>query len=286
LKVQRPRAAETSVTAEDAEDAERDYSGRSAHLRTYHGPVRAAAIAALLLAFRLIAATQAQGQRMPEPPAPGDHAGFESIFDGSTLRGWDGDPEFWRAENGTIVGESTAQRPLKQNTFLIWRGGEPNDFELKVEFRINATNSGIQFRSVQVPPGGDVGRWVMKGYQADIDFANEYTGQMYEERGRGILARRGQAAYIPDGGRPREIGRLQQTDNELKALIRIGGWNQVHIVARGSTIFQILNGAVSSLVVDDDVANRASTGLIGLQMHVGPPMKVEFRNVWLRRVPR
>src|SRR5204862_8346588 len=104
----------------------------------------------------------------------------------------------WRAENGEIIGQSTEQNPLKQNTFLIWRRGEPADFELKVEFRMNSTNSGIQIRSVQVPPGPDVGKWVMKGYQADIDFENRYTGQIYEERGRGFLAMRGQAVYVPD----------------------------------------------------------------------------------------
>jgi hypothetical protein len=223
------------------------------------------------------------GPRGADPLVLGDHAGFESIFDGTSLKGWDGDPSFWRAENREIVGESTDQNPLKQNTFLIWRGGEPADFELKVEFRMNSTNSGIQIRSVQLPPGGDVGRWVMKGYQADIDFANQYTGQIYEERGRGFLAMRGQAVYVPDGGRPKVIGNLQQTADELKAVIKTNDWNQVHLVARANTIVQILNGAVTSIVIDDDAKNRALGGLLGFQMHVGPPMKVEFRNIWLKK---
>jgi 3-keto-disaccharide hydrolase len=219
-----------------------------------------------------------------DPLVMGDHTGFQSIFDGSTLKGWDGDPAFWRAENGTIVGQSTEQNPVKQNTFLIWRGGEPADFELKVEFRMNSTNSGVQFRSVQLPAGPDVGKWVMKGYQADIDFANQWTGQLYEERGRGFLALRGQAVYIPDGGRPKVIGNLQQTADELKAIIKVNDWNQVHIIARGTTIMQILNGAVTSIVVADDAKNRALSGLLGFQMHVGPPMKLELRNVWLKKL--
>jgi hypothetical protein len=226
-----------------------------------------------------------QGPRGADPLALDDHAGFKPIFDGSTLKGWDGDPSFWRAENGEIIGESTEQNALKQNTFLIWRGGEPADFELKVEFRMNSTNSGIQVRSVQVPPGADVGKWVMKGYQADIDFANQYTGQIYEERGRGFLAMRGQAVYVPDGGRPKVIGNLQQSPDELKAVIKSNDWNHVHIVARGSTLMQILNGAVTSIVVDDDSKNRVLAGLLGFQMHVGPPMKVEFRNIWLKELP-
>jgi Domain of Unknown Function (DUF1080) len=223
--------------------------------------------------------------RGADPLELADHTGFEKIFDGATLKGWDGDLSFWRAENGEIVGESTEQNPLKQNTFLIWRGGEPADFELKVEFRMNSTNSGVQIRSVQLPPGGDVGKWVLKGYQADIDFANQYTGQIYEERGRGFLAMRGQAVYVPDGGRPRVIGNLQQSADELKAVIKSNDWNQAHIVARGNTIIQILNGAVTSMVIDDDSRNRALGGLMGFQMHVGPPMKVEFRNIWLKELP-
>jgi len=226
-----------------------------------------------------------QAPRGADPLALDDHAGFQSIFDGSTLKGWDGDPSFWRAENGEIVGQSTEQNPLKQNTFLIWRGGEPADFELKVEFRMDSTNSGIQIRSVQLPPGPDVGKWVMKGYQADIDFANQFTGQIYEERGRGFLAMRGQAVYVPDGGRPKVIGNLQQSPDELKAIIRTNDWNHVHIIARGNTLIQILNGAATSIVVDDDTKNRALGGLLGFQMHVGPPMKVEFRNIWLKERP-
>jgi hypothetical protein len=218
----------------------------------------------------------------PEPLAMADHAGFASIFDGSSMEGWDGDPAFWRAANGALTGRSSSENPVKQNTFLIWRGGAPKDFELKLEYRLSATNSGVQIRSVQLPVGADVGKWVMKGYQADIDADNQFTGQIYEERGRGFLAMRGQATYIPDGGRPTVIGNLQQTPDELKALIKTGDWNQIHLIARGSTIIQILNGAVMSMVVDDDLKSRQLGGLIGFQMHVGPPMTVEFRNIFLK----
>jgi hypothetical protein len=221
-----------------------------------------------------------------------DRTGFESIFDGASMKGWEGDPALWRVENGALVGQSTPDNPLKENTFIIWRGGQPKDFELKVQFRLNATNSGIQIRSTHLPPGTQVGegqtvagKWVLKGYQADIDFNNQWTGQIYEERGRGFLAMRGQAVYVPDGARPRVIGNLQQTPDELKAVIKTNDWNQVHLIARGTTIVQILNGAVTSIVVDDDTKNRAMSGLIGLQIHVGEPMKVEFRNIWLKNLP-
>ena len=229
------------------------------------------------------------GGGRPQPLPFEDHTGFVSIFDGSSLKGWDGDPKFWRAEGGAIVGQTTAANPLKENTFIIWRGGEPADFELKVEYRIDATNSGIQIRSVHLPAGTQqgagtiAGNWVLKGYQADIDAANSFTGQIYEERGRGFLAMRGQFTYIPDGGGPKVVGALERSSDELLKIIKVNDWNQAHIIARGNMITEILNGHVTSVLVDDDTQARASKGLMGFQIHVGEPMKAEFRNIWLKR---
>jgi hypothetical protein len=208
-----------------------------------------------------------------------DREGFEPIFDGTSLKGWDGDMAFWRVENGVIVGETTKENPLKQNTFLIWRGGSPADFELKLDWKMNATNSGIQYRSVELP---EVGKFVLKGYQADIDFQNTYTGQLYEERGRGFLALRGQATEIPDGKKARVIGKIKNGD-DAKGAIKINDWNTLHIIAQGNTLIHILNGQVTSVVIDDDPKARAMSGLLGFQIHVGPPMRVEFRNIALRK---
>jgi hypothetical protein len=244
--------------------------------------------------------------------------GFQKIFDGSSLTNWDGDTTFWRAEAGSIVGETTADKPLSENTFLIYRGSEPDNFELKLEFRMNSTNSGVQYRSRQLT--GAVGKWVLCGYQADIDFANQYTGMLYEERGRpGFLAPRGTVQYagpndvkqgqcssgLPVAPRgqgaqqagPRGRGQAaaspgplrgqigQVEDGEaLKSIIRVNDWNQFHVIARGNTLMHILNGHVTAIFIDDDQANRAMKGLIGLQIHVGPPMKIEFRNVYLKNL--
>ena len=245
-------------------------------------------VIAILAAAVATPSSQQGGPRGAEPLVMDDRTGFEPIFDGTTLKGWDGDRAFWRVENGTIIGQSTPEKAVKENTFLIWRGGEPKNFELKVQFRLDSTNSGIQIRSTQLPAGTQVGdrkvesNWVLKGYQADIDFNNQYTGQIYEERGRGFLAMRGQAVYVPDAERPKVVGNLQNSE-ELKSTIKVNDWNQVHLIARGNTIIQVLNGAVTSILVDDDTKNRALSGLIGFQVHTGPPMKVEFRNVWLKR---
>jgi hypothetical protein len=228
------------------------------------------------------------GPRGPQPLPFENHDGYTSIFDGTSLKGWDGDPKFWRAEAGAIVGETTAENKLTENTFIIWRGGEPADFELKLEYRINATNSGIQVRSTHLPPGGEgrgavVGKWVMKGYQADIDVDNRYTGQIYEERGRTFLAMRGQFSYIGQDGVPKVVAALQTTEDQLKALVKQNDWNQVHIIARGNMLTEILNGHATSVLIDDDTKGRALKGLIGFQCHVGDPMKVEFRNIWLKQ---
>jgi len=254
-----------------------------------------ALFAAAFLTFQSIS-TRAQQAGAPQGPPRGgaqaggrgpgiealafdDHTGFESIFDGKTLNGWDGDPTLWRVENETIIGESTAEKPLKINTFLVWRGGQPKDFELKVEYRINSTNSGVQYRSVELP---EVGKWVMKGYQADIDFQNTYTGQLYEERGRGFLALRGQMTRLQEG-KKQVIANLGGGD-DLKGLIKVNDWNQLHIIAKGNSLTHILNGRLMAGAIDDDAKNRAMGGLLGFQMHMGPPMKVEFRNIWLKNL--
>ena len=205
---------------------------------------------------------------------------FTPIFDGQSLKGWDGDPSYWRVENGAIVGQTKPGAMPKQNTFLIWRGGSPADFDLVAEYRITGGNSGIQYRSAEVPGI----RWAMKGYQADIDAEQQYTGQIYEERGRGFLALRGQSASIGSGGKPVVLGSLGDAA-DLKSAIHTQGWNDYRIVARGNVLIQILNGRVMSLLIDDDTVNRKMEGLIGIQLHAGEPMKIEVRNIRLLTRP-
>jgi hypothetical protein len=199
-----------------------------------------------------------------------------SLFDG-TLNGWDGDPAYWRVEGGSIVGETKPGAIPKQNTFLIWRNVMPANFDLHAEYRLTGGNSGIQYRSTELP---DI-RWAMKGYQADIDAEQKYTGQIYEERGRGFLAMRRQSASIDTGAKPVVVGTLGD-DAELKATIHAHGWNEYRIIARGNVLIQILNGRVMSMLVDDDTANRRMDGLVGIQLHAGEPMKIEVRKIWVQ----
>ncbi len=206
-----------------------------------------------LTGFILAAPGVAQTPFGPEPYVEDDYEGFESIFDG-TLDQWDGDPAHWKTSGTSIIGETQPGKPIAQNTFLIWRGGVVGDFDLKLEFRMNSTNSGLQYRSTRLRGSGE---WVLGGYQADFDFDNNYTGALYEERGpRGLITRRGDMVQIEKGQRPRVIGHLGEAD-ELKKHIKVNDWNRLHVVARDNVLIHILNGYVTSVVVDDDEPIRS-----------------------------
>jgi hypothetical protein len=126
--------------------------------------------------------------------------------------------------------------------------------------------------------------WVLKGYQADIDFDNRFTGMIYEERGRGFLMQRGQSVYIGPDGSKKVIGNLERTTDELKAVIKPGDWNHVHLVARDNVLINTINGHVTAIVIDDDAKGRSLKGLLGFQIHTGPPMKIEFRKIALKKL--
>lgn len=230
--------------------------------------------------------------------ADGRPDGFVQIFDGKTLKGWEGDSVYWRVENGNLVGEITPSTLLKTNSFIVWQGGQPGDFELKGEFNITKTgNSGINYRSEKL---ADV-PFALRGYQADIDGQNRYTGQNYEERGRTTLAYRGQITSInPQTGpsTPESVrakvqknawtelkvtGSLGNTDS-LKTKIKTEDWNEIHLIVKGNRLQHYVNGILMSDVIDNDAVNGKSKGLLGVQVHVGPPMKVQYRNLRLKQL--
>jgi hypothetical protein len=208
-----------------------------------------------------------------------DDLGFDTIFDGKTLEGWDGDPVYWRVEDGCIVGEITPETIVERNTFLIWRKGITKDFELKVEYRVSAEgNSGIGYRCEEVPGLP----WAMKGCQHDIDGKGQWNGQNYEERGRTFLALRGQICRVESGQKPRVIGSVGEKD-ALQELVN-EGWNEAHLIVRGNVMIHMVNGHVISVVIDDDLENRKMEGLLGVQVHVGPPMTIEYRNFRFKKL--
>ena len=222
--------------------------------------------------------------------------GFVQIFDGKTLTGWEGDPDYWRVENGCLVGEITPDKLLKSNSFIIWRGGRTADFELTLEYRITRTgNSGINYRSVELK---DVPH-ALRGYQSDIDGQNRYTGQNYEERARTTLAYIGEKVIINATGHSSDslknyinnnawtkktiTGSLGDRDS-LKAKIHVDGWNSCHLIIKGNHLQHFVNGVLMSDVTDNDPINRKTEGLLGVQVHVGPPMKIEYRNIRFKKL--
>lgn len=212
-------------------------------------------------------------------PATGDEKGFIPIFDGQSLNGWEGDSVYWHVEGGKIVGIVTPETILKRNTFLIWRGGTTGDFELKLDYKVSAQgNSGINYRSFEV----DGVPLALKGYQCDIDGKGQWSGQNYEERGRTFLALRGQITQISEGEKPVEIGTVGGKD-QLMEFIKKEDWNECHLIVKGNTLIHMINKHVMSIVVDNDIANRKNEGLLGVQVHVGPPMTIEYRNIRIKK---
>lgn len=221
-----------------------------------------------------------------------DNAEFVQMLDHNSLKGWKGDSTIWKMENGVLIGEIIeGTEPLKNNTFLIWEGGEPANFVLKGKFKISESgNSGINYRSdsiAELP-------FALKGYQADIDGRNNYTGQNYEERKRTTLAYRGQRTEIADDSdgakgesknnawtNLKVIDTLGKADS-LKNLIISNAWNEIEIIADGNKLSHYVNGVLMSETIDNDTKNRSNKGLIGLQVHVGPPMRVEYKDLQIK----
>jgi hypothetical protein len=208
--------------------------------------------------------------------AESDEAGFKPIFNGQDLSGWEGNPQFWSVKEGAIVGQTTRENPTKGNTFLIWRAGELDDFELRLSYRIVGGNSGIQYRSK------DLGNWVVGGYQGDFEAGDRYSGILYEEKGRGILAERGNQVVISEDGK-KQAETIADT-KELQANIKKEQWNDYTIVARGNRLTHRINGRVTADVTDNQSDKRSFSGILALQLHAGPPMTVEFKNVRLKRL--
>jgi Domain of Unknown Function (DUF1080) len=246
-------------------------------------------VASLLAAVSGISLNaQAYVPKQSDRPEPieGDESGFHPIFDGKSFASsnWEGDPKYWRVENGCMVGEITPETIVKSNTFIIWHGGSPKDFELKAEYRITSGgNSGINYRSVVVPDKvTPSNKFAMRGYQADIDGQNRYTGQNYEEKGRLFLATRGQITHVVGTRKPIVLATFADPAELAKTITT--DWNAYHLIARGNVLMHILNGRLMCVVIDDDTSGRTLEGLIGVQVHVGPPMKVEYRNFRLKNL--
>jgi hypothetical protein len=262
----------------------------------------AAGVAAMLQAVTFTAQPPAGGAsrfREPDPIDFSAHAGFTQIFDGATLKGWDGNPAVWRVEDGVLVGESTPERP-SGNSYISYHGdgSVSKDFDLKLEIKVeHGGGSGIQYRSqvglpwLRARPGDPAINlnWMMTGPQADFwypvgprQFA--WTGQFYSENTTaGIIAWRGQVVNTVPGQAPRLMGNIADRA-ALGGYTRINDWNDYLIMARGGTFIHVINGQLMSVLVDDDPASSNNKpGLIGFEIE-GVPCKVSIRNIWLKKL--
>ncbi len=218
-------------------------------------------------------------------------AGEVNLINAKDLSGWAGQPGFWSAEGGIITGKTTPETAVAENTFLIW-DGEVGDFELHFKYKIvdangeskGFGNSGVQYRSKIVKPEYSV----LSGYQADFEVGKTHSGILYEEKARGILANRGEKVVIHEGADAKSpkkpnievVGSLGKSD-ELQAAIKPGEWNDYVIIAKGNHLQHFINGKQTVDVIDE-TAVGAKTGKLGLQLHKGAPMTVQFKEMMLK----
>ena len=199
----------------------------------------------------------------------------ENLFNGKDLEGWDGNPAFWSVKDGAITGQTTKDNPTKGNTFLVYTNGPVDDFELRLSYKIVGGNSGIQYRSKVT----DQKNWVVGGYQGDFEAGKTYSGILYEERGRGILAKRGEKVVIKDDtGKPEVVGSLGNSD-DIQAKIKNEDWNEDVIIAKGNHLQHFINGTQTIDCIDEQKSKAAKSGILALQLHAGPPLTVQFKDV-------
>jgi len=202
------------------------------------------------------------------------------LFNGETLEGWRGRSDLWSVADGVIVGKTTDTDPIQENTFLIYDGDLPSSFELSAKFMIQGGNSGIQYRSKVV----DEKKFVVAGYQADIDDSLKFAGINYEERGRGILALRGERVTISEDGK--KVKEVFGDATKIGEVIKAGQWNQYRVVANGNRLQHFINDALTSEVIDGESKKAATQGVIALQLHRGPAMVVKYRDLEIREIAK
>src|SRR5436190_4568656 len=213
--------------------------------------------------------------RCDEPQPSRTPEGFVAIFNGKDLTGWEGSPEYWSVKDGCLTGVTDGT--LKYNRFIIWRGGTLKNFELRVQVKVTAGgNSGLNYRSQHRP---DLGDGVVTGYQCDVVPGRaDYNGMLYEERGRRILAHTGEKVIIDGEGQPWVVEKLPV--KEFKA----DEWHDYRVLAQGNHHRHWIDGQQTIDAIDLDEKGRALEGILGVQVHVGPKMQIQYRNLWLKQL--
>ncbi|HCN79321.1 MAG TPA: DUF1080 domain-containing protein [Verrucomicrobiales bacterium] len=202
--------------------------------------------------------------------------GFKSLFNGKDLAGWDGNPELWSVQDGCITGKTNGPDHLSYNQFLIWRGGVLKNFELRAKIKVTGNNTGIQYRSKELPENG---KWSIGGYQCDVHPATPNNAMMYEERGRGIIAQNGQGVVVDPSG----VKWLASEHDPVQA--DVAEWHEYIVIAKGNHLVHKLDGKVTVDLLDFEEGRRALEGLLAFQIHRGPAMTVQIKDVLLKELP-
>ena len=202
--------------------------------------------------------------------------GFKPLFNGKDLSGWDGNPELWSVQDGCITGKTTGPEQLPYNQFLIWRGGTVKNFELHAKIKESGNNSGIQYRSKELT---EVGKWSVGGYQCDVHPAPPNNAMVYEERGRGVICQNGQSVVIdPEGKR-------WLTAERQPVKVDIAEWHEYVIIAQGNHLIHKIDGQVTIDLTDHEEAKRSLEGILAFQIHRGPAMNVQIKDVMIKELP-
>ena len=211
--------------------------------------------------------------------AAAEEGGFVPIFDGRSLAGWKAaDMTYWSVEDGAITATITEKHPCQINQYLVWQGGDLDDFELKLTFRMNSAknvNGGFQFRS-RLLPNDDVA-----GYQVDNNLGRKWLVRLYDEHGRHTLAWRGQSTVFDAAGK-KTISTLPGVPK--KARFKLEDWHEYHLVCKGPHLALKVNGNLVAEVLDNDPKQQDFSGILALQLHSGPPMTVQFKDIKLKRL--
>ncbi len=202
--------------------------------------------------------------------------GFRSLFNGNDLTGWDGNPELWSVEDGCITGKTTGPEQLKYNQFLLWRGGVLKNFELRAQVKLAGNNSGIQYRSRKFP---DVGKWSIGGYQCDVHPTAKNNAMVFGEKSGGVLAKNGHNVVIDP-----EDKRWLVAERE-PVTVDMAEWHEYTIIAQGHHLVQKIDGRVTADLLDFGKTTYVPEGLLAFQLHNGPAMKVQIKDVLLKELP-
>jgi hypothetical protein len=209
-------------------------------------------------------------------PAQGSESGFRPLFNGRDLTGWDGNPATWSVKDGTITGVTQGPESLAYNQFIIWRGGTVKNFELHAKIRQTGNNTGIQYRSKELPA---IGRWSVGGYQCDIHSRVSSNGKLYEEQGRTTIAENGQSVVVD----PQGVKWLVAEREPVK--VDSAEWNDLVVIAQGNHVIHKINGHVTVEVWDYESTARQSEGILALQIHRGPAMTVQAKDIVIKELP-